>query len=68
LGLCLGINSPYGKVGGHNGAGPGYSVAAFHFSNLLENPMTFVALANRDRHDLDLGTTIIFKIIRTIKC
>jgi D-alanyl-D-alanine carboxypeptidase len=68
LGLCLGIDSPYGKVGGHNGAGPGYSVAAFHFSNLLENAMTFVAFANRDRHDLDLGTTLIFKMIRTIEC
>lgn len=67
LGLCLSVDSPYGKVAGHNGAGPGYSVAAYHFPNLLENSMTFVALANRDRHDLDLGLTIIFRIIRTLE-
>jgi D-alanyl-D-alanine carboxypeptidase len=66
LGLCLGLDSLYGNAG-HNGAGPGYSVAAFNFSNLFENPITFVALANRDRQDLDLGTTIIFRIIKTLE-
>jgi D-alanyl-D-alanine carboxypeptidase len=66
LGLCLGLDSPYGNAG-HNGAGPGYSVAAFHFSNLFENPLTFVALANRDRQDIDLGTSIIFRMIKTLE-
>jgi D-alanyl-D-alanine carboxypeptidase len=67
LGLCLSVDSPYGKMAGHNGAGPGYSVAAYHFPSLLENSMTFVALANRDRQDLDLGSLIIFRMIKTLE-
>ncbi|BAY42522.1 serine-type D-Ala-D-Ala carboxypeptidase [Scytonema sp. HK-05] len=67
LGLFLGIDSPYGTVGGHTGAGPGYSVAAFHFPSLVENRMTLVALANRDRHDLDLALKIIFRMVRTLE-
>lgn len=65
LGLFLDVDSPYGTVGGHTGEGLGYSVAAFHFPSLLENRMTFVALANRDHHDL--GFQIIARMIRTLE-
>lgn len=66
LGLCLGLDSPYGMVAGHNGAGPGYVTGAFHFSNVQGQPTTAIALVNRDRHDLDLGTRIVFAILRVL--
>ncbi|WOB43792.1 beta-lactamase family protein [Thermoleptolyngbya oregonensis NK1-22] len=66
LGLCLGLESPYGTVAGHNGAGPGYVTGAFYLSNVQGQPTTVVALANRDRHDLDLGTRIVFAILRAL--
>ncbi|WP_448601740.1 serine hydrolase domain-containing protein [Thermoleptolyngbya sp.] len=66
LGLCLGLESPYGMVAGHNGAGPGYVTGAFHLSNVQGQPTTVVALVNRDRHDLDLGTRIAFTIVRAL--
>lgn len=66
LGLCLGLDSPYGMVAGHNGAGPGYVTGAFHLSNVQGQPTTAVALVNRDRHELDLGTRIAFAIVHAL--
>ncbi|WNN88799.1 serine hydrolase domain-containing protein [Gloeocapsopsis dulcis] len=64
MGLFLGIDSPYGTVGGHVGEGPGYSVAAFHFPNLAGSRVTLAALANRERHDF--GLQLVFKMVRKL--
>ncbi len=67
MGLLLGLDSPYGIVGGHSGEGPGYSVAAFHFPRLVGNRVTLVALANRDQHDF--GLQLVFTMVSTLeKC
>ncbi|MBW4663627.1 MAG: beta-lactamase family protein [Chroococcus sp. CMT-3BRIN-NPC107] len=65
MGLFLGLDSPYGTVGGHVGEGSGYSVAAFHFSSLVESRVTLVALANRERQDF--GLQLMFKMVRILK-
>jgi D-alanyl-D-alanine carboxypeptidase len=54
LGLWVDTASPYGRVTGHTGEGPGYSVAAFHFPKLSERPTTITALVNRDRSNAGL--------------
>lgn len=64
MGLFLGVDSPYGTVGGHVGEGPGYSIAAFHFPNLAGNRVTLVALTNQERHDF--GLQLVFKMVRTL--
>ena len=55
LGLMIGLGSPYGRVAGHAGGGPGYSTAAFHFPDVAGRRLTSVALANRDQPDLGLA-------------
>lgn len=64
LGLFVDVASPYERVGGHTGEGPGYSTAAFHFSSLAGYPVTLVAFANRDRHDL--GLQLVFNMVHTL--
>lgn len=64
LGLFLDTESPYGKISGHTGEGPGYSVAAFHFPKLAGSRTTIAALVNRDKHDY--GLTLLYKIAHTI--
>lgn len=64
LGLFVDTESPYGKVRGHTGEGPGYSVAAFHFSSLAGAKTTIAALVNRDKHDY--GLALVYKIARMI--
>lgn len=64
LGLFIDTGSPYGKVVGHTGEGPGYSVAAFHFPELAGARTTIVALTNRDRGDL--GLTLVYKMAALI--
>jgi D-alanyl-D-alanine carboxypeptidase len=54
LGLSLDLESPYGKMGGHAGGGPGYATAAFHFPNLVDAQVTIVALLNRDEANYSL--------------
>jgi D-alanyl-D-alanine carboxypeptidase len=51
IGLMLDPASPYGLVAGHGGGGPGYAAAAFHFAALAGEPITIVALLNRDHND-----------------
>jgi D-alanyl-D-alanine carboxypeptidase len=58
LGVMIDARSPYGVVAGHAGGGPGYSTAAFHFSNVAGQRVTSVALANRDRDDLGLQIAV----------
>lgn len=65
MGLFLGLDSPYGRVGGHVGEGPGYSVAAFHFFSLAGSRVTVVALANRERQDF--GLQLVFKMVRILR-
>lgn len=64
LGLFIDTESPHGRVRGHTGEGPGYSVAAFHFSRLVGSNATIAALVNRDKHDH--GLVLIYKIARII--
>jgi len=64
LGLFVDVASPYERVGGHTGEGPGYSTAAFHFSSLAGYPVTLVAFVNRDRHDL--GLQLVFNMVHTL--
>jgi D-alanyl-D-alanine carboxypeptidase len=64
MGLFLGVDSPYGTIGGHVGEGPGYSVAAFCFPSLIRSRVTLVALANRDQHDF--GLQLVFKMVHAL--
>lgn len=64
LGTFTDTASPYGRVVGHTGEGPGYSVAAFHFSNLADANTTIVALANRDRPDF--GLTLVEHMVHAL--
>ena len=64
LGLFVDIESPHGKVTGHTGEGPGYSVAAFHFPRLAGSSTTIAALVNRDKHDY--GLALVYKIVHII--
>lgn len=54
LGLFVDTASPYGWVAGHNGGGPGYSIAAFHFSALAGRPTTIAAATNREGDNVGL--------------
>ncbi|MBD2100392.1 serine hydrolase [Leptolyngbya sp. FACHB-261] len=64
LGLFIDTESPYGKVTGHTGEGPGYSAAAFHFSRLAGFSTTITALVNRDKHDY--GLALVYKMAHII--
>jgi hypothetical protein len=57
------LASPYGRLAGHSGGGPGYSTAAFHAPNLAGRRLTAVALTNRDRPDV--GEEIVFDLLAT---
>ncbi|MBE9158528.1 beta-lactamase family protein [Nodosilinea sp. LEGE 06152] len=48
LGLFMDTDSPHGQVVGHSGGGPGYSIAAFHFSSLAGCPTTIAAATNQE--------------------
>ncbi|MGG6238130.1 serine hydrolase domain-containing protein [Nodosilinea sp. AN01ver1] len=48
LGLFMDTDSSYGQVAGHSGGGPGYSIAAFHFSSLAGYPTTIAAATNQE--------------------
>ncbi|MBW4518308.1 MAG: beta-lactamase family protein [Scytolyngbya sp. HA4215-MV1] len=60
LGLFVDTESPHGKVKGHTGEGPGYSVAAFHFPKLASSSTTIAALVNQDKHDY--GAALVYKM------
>jgi D-alanyl-D-alanine carboxypeptidase len=62
LGLMIDLASPYGRVAGHTGEGPGYSTAAFHFPDVAGRRLTVAALANRDRGDV--GIELVFAVVR----
>lgn len=64
LGLFVDTKSPHGKVKGHTGEGPGYSVAAFHFPRLVGSSTTIAALINRDKHDY--GLALVYKMAQII--
>ncbi|CAN5765207.1 serine hydrolase domain-containing protein [soil metagenome] len=60
LGVMIDAESPYGLLTGHGGGGPGYSLAALHFSNVAGHRVTSVALANRDAGEI--GLRIAFEL------
>jgi D-alanyl-D-alanine carboxypeptidase len=62
LGLMIDCRSPFGMVVGHGGGGPGYSTAAFHYSDVGGHPVTAVALVNRDQPGA--GTDIVFALVQ----
>lgn len=64
-GLFTDLESPHGIVAGHTGEGPGYSVAAFHFPNLVGSRITIAAIANQDRHDY--GLVLVYKLVEILK-
>jgi D-alanyl-D-alanine carboxypeptidase len=49
LGLMVDGGSPYGRVAGHAGGGPGFATAAFHFPDVAGRRVTAVGLVNGDR-------------------
>ncbi|MBW4434093.1 MAG: beta-lactamase family protein [Pelatocladus maniniholoensis HA4357-MV3] len=65
LGLFVDTESSHGKVKGHTGEGPGYSVAAFHFPRLAGYGTTIAALVNRDKSDY--GLALVYKIADVIE-
>lgn len=62
LGLFIDTASPYGRVTGHNGGGPGYSIAAFHFSSLAGRATTIAAATNRDGDNV--GIDVAYAVAR----
>jgi D-alanyl-D-alanine carboxypeptidase len=54
LGLMIDAGSPYGRVAGHGGGGPGYSTGAIHLPDVNGRRVTSVALVNADLGDLGL--------------
>jgi D-alanyl-D-alanine carboxypeptidase len=64
LGLFMDADSPYGWVAGHNGGGPGYSIAAFHFSALAGRPTTIAAATNQDGNNV--GVNVAYAVARVL--
>lgn len=64
LGLFMDTASPYGRVAGHNGGGPGYSIAAFHFSALAGRPTTIAAATNREGDNV--GLDVVYAVARVL--
>lgn len=64
LGVMVDRQSPYGVLAGHGGGGPGYSAAAFSFSNVAGQRVTTVALVNQDQPPQ--GTPIAFALTSTL--
>jgi D-alanyl-D-alanine carboxypeptidase len=64
LGLFMDTDSPYGQVAGHNGGGPGYAIAAFHFSALAGRPTTIAAATNREGDNV--GLDVVYAIAHTL--
>lgn len=54
LGAMIDLGSPYGRVLGHAGGGPGYATAAFHFPDVAGRRLTVAVLANRDGNAIAL--------------
>lgn len=48
LGVMIDLESPFGRVFGHSGGGPGYATAAYHFPDVAGRRLTVAVLANRD--------------------
>ncbi|WP_315791204.1 serine hydrolase domain-containing protein [Fischerella sp. JS2] len=65
LGLMIDLASPYGRVAGHGGGGPGYSVAALHFPNLAGSRITIAASTNQDQNDYSF--VLVFKLVEILK-
>jgi D-alanyl-D-alanine carboxypeptidase len=65
LGIFIDLESPYGIAVGHTGEGLGYSVAAFHFPNLVGSQLTIAALANQDRPDY--GLVLVYRLVEILK-
>lgn len=64
LGLFMDTDSSYGRVIGHNGGGPGYSIAAFHFSALAGRPTTIAAATNREGDNV--GVEVAYAVARAL--
>ncbi|MGB3311465.1 MAG: serine hydrolase domain-containing protein [Nodosilinea sp.] len=65
LGLFVdAADSPYGKVAGHSGGGPGYSIAAFHFSALAGCPTTIAAATNQEGDNV--GVDVVYAVARVL--
>jgi D-alanyl-D-alanine carboxypeptidase len=47
LGVMLDLGSPFGRVVGHAGGGPGHATAAFRFPDIAGRRLGIVVLANR---------------------
>lgn len=62
LGLMIDQASPFGRAIGHSGDGPGFSCAAFRFTDL---ETTIVALANSDAKDF--GAHLVFAMAHALK-
>jgi D-alanyl-D-alanine carboxypeptidase len=64
LGLMIDRASGYGVVAGHGGGGPGYSSAAFHFSDVAGHSVTAVALLNLARGGA--ATEVVFALAHAL--
>lgn len=61
LGLMVDPANRFGRVAGHTGGGPGYSTAAYHFSDVAGHRVSSVALVNRDGSDI--ATDTVFSLV-----
>ena len=64
LGLMMDPANRFGVVAGHTGGGPGYSTAAYRFSDVRGRRITSVALVNRD--GADTATDIVFSMVERL--
>jgi D-alanyl-D-alanine carboxypeptidase len=64
LGLFMDTDSPYGQVVGHSGGGPGYSIAAFHFSALAGCPTTIAAATNQEGNNV--GVDVVYAVAQAL--
>lgn len=64
LGVMIDVDSPYGLAVGHGGGGPGYSIGAFHFTDVDGHDVTVSAIANSDRSDI--GMRLAFSTVEMI--
>ncbi len=60
LGVMTDSCSPFGRLAGHAGGGPGFATAAFHAPDVTGHRITAVALLNRDHPTL--ATEIVYSL------
>jgi D-alanyl-D-alanine carboxypeptidase len=62
LGLMIDPSSRFEEMAGHNGGGPGFAAAAFHFANVSGHRVSGTALLNRDAPN-DFAQRVLLDVV-----